>query len=143
MNDWKDLNLNIMEGICRALANESFIIFSPITLDHAEGQSQSLNVRGKVLCICFFELPWWLSGKRIYLQCRSRVRSLGWEDPVERLLLSDKTIRRQDSWPPEETNSIQGQRRGWIAQSFCVIKFYESIKEIEKASDTGIRRGQK
>ena len=143
MNDWKELNLNIMEGICRALANESFIIFSPITLDHAEGQSQSLNVRGKVLCICFFELPWWLSGKRIYLQCRSRVRSLGWEDPVERLLLSDKTIRRQDSWPPEETNSIQGQRRGWIAQSFCVIKFYESIKEIEKASDTGIRRGQK
>ena len=30
-----------------------------------------------------------------------------------------------------------------IAQSFCVIKFYSSIKEIEKASDTGIRRGQK
>ena len=34
------------------------------------------------------------------------------------------TVRRQDSWPPEETNSILGQRRGWIAQSFCVIKFY-------------------
>jgi len=30
-----------------------------------------------------------------------------------------------------------------IAQSFCVIKFYQSIKEIEKASDIGIRRGQK
>ena len=30
-----------------------------------------------------------------------------------------------------------------IAQSFCVIKFYLSIKEIEKASDIGIRRGQK
>ena len=40
-------------------------------------------------------------------------------------------------------NSIRGQRRGWIAQSFCVIKFYLSIKEIEKASDIGIRRGQK
>ena len=25
----------------------------------------------------------------------------------------------------------------------CVIKFYQSIKEIEKASDIGIRRGQK
>ena len=25
----------------------------------------------------------------------------------------------------------------------CVIKFHESIKEIEKASDIGIRRGQK
>ena len=33
-------------------------------------------------------------------------------------------IRRWDSWPLEETNSIRGQRRGWIAQSFCVIKFY-------------------
>ena len=30
-----------------------------------------------------------------------------------------------------------------IAQSFCVIKFYLSIKEIEKASDIDIRRGQK
>jgi len=30
-----------------------------------------------------------------------------------------------------------------ITQSFCVIKFYSSIKEIEKASDTDIRRGQK
>ena len=30
-----------------------------------------------------------------------------------------------------------------IAQSFCVIKFYESVKEIEKASDIGIRRGLK
>ena len=34
------------------------------------------------------------------------------------------TQRRRDSWPPEEKNSIQGQRRGLIAQSFCVIKFY-------------------
>ena len=49
----------------------------------------------------------------------------------------------RDSWPLEETHSIRGQRQGWIAQSFCVIKFYKSIKEIEKASDIGIRRGQK
>ncbi|KAB0383023.1 hypothetical protein FD755_004940 [Muntiacus reevesi] len=35
------------------------------------------------------------------------------------------------------------KKLGLIAQSFCIIKFYESIKEIEKASDTGIRRGQK
>ena len=39
----------------------------------------------------------------------------------ERLLLNDKM---GDSWPPEETNSIRGQRQGWVAQSFCVIKFY-------------------
>ena len=31
---------------------------------------------------------------------------------------------RQDSWPPEEKNSIRRQRRGLIAQSVCVIKFY-------------------
>ena len=30
-----------------------------------------------------------------------------------------------------------------IAQSFYVIKFYSGIKEIEKASDIGIRRGLK
>ena len=30
-----------------------------------------------------------------------------------------------------------------ITQSFCVITFYESIKEIDRASDIGIRRGQK
>ena len=47
------------------------------------------------------------------------------------------------SWPPEEKNSIRGQRRGLMAQSFCVKKFYLSIKEIEKASDIGIRSGQK
>ena len=46
------------------------------------------------------------------------VRDLG----SERLLLNHE--RRQDSWPPEERNSIQGQWRGLIAQSFCVIKFY-------------------
>ena len=32
--------------------------------------------------------------------------------------------RRRDSWPLEEKNSIRGQRRGLIALSFCVIKFY-------------------
>ena len=40
----------------------------------------------------------------------------------ERLLL--KHERHQDSWPPEEKNSIRGQRRGLIPQRFCVIKFY-------------------
>ena len=61
--------------------------------------------------------------------------------PSERLLLNMQ--RCWDSWPPEEKNSIWGQRRGLITQSFCIIKFYWSIKEIEKASDIGIRKGQK
>ena len=33
------------------------------------------------------------------------------------------TKRHWDSWPPEEKNSIRGQRRGLITQSFCAIKF--------------------
>ena len=41
---------------------------------------------------------------------------------IERLLLSHK--RGLDSWPPEEKNSIQGQRQGLIARSFCAIEFY-------------------
>jgi len=60
---------------------------------------------------------------------------------TERLLLDHE--RHRDSWPPEEKNSIWGQRWGLAAQSFCVIKFYESIKGIEQVSDTDIRRGQK
>ena len=40
----------------------------------------------------------------------------------ERLLLNH--VNTQGSWPPEEKNSIRGQRRGLITQSFCVIKFY-------------------
>ena len=51
--------------------------------------------------------------------------------------------RHWDSWAPEEKNSIKGQRRGLITQSFCVIKFCLSIKGIEKASDIDIRREQK
>ena len=31
------------------------------------------------------------------------------------------TKRHWDSWPLEEKNSIRGQRRGLISQSFCVI----------------------
>ena len=57
----------------------------------------------------------------------------------ERLLLNHE--RCWDSCPLE--NSIRGQRRGLIAQSFCVIEFYYSIKGIEKASDIDIRREQK
>ena len=34
------------------------------------------------------------------------------------------TQRHRDSWPPEGMNSIRGQKRGLISQSFCVIKFY-------------------
>ena len=61
--------------------------------------------------------------------------------PIERLLLNRE--RHRESWPPEERNSIQGQWRGLITQSFCVTKFNWSKKETEKVSDIDIRRGQK
>ena len=79
-----------------------------------------------------------------FLNLGAREQSLtGWKvvAGIERLLLNHK--RRQNSWPPEGKNSIRGQRRGLITQSFCVIEFYYSIMEIEKASDIEIRRGQK
>ena len=46
---------------------------------------------------------------------------------------------------------LQARTLEWVAVLFsfflfffvCVIKFYSSIKETEKASDIGIRRGQK
>ena len=42
---------------------------------------------------------------------------------IERLLLSHE--RCQDSWPPEERNSVWGQWRGLITQSFFVTKHIE------------------
>ena len=51
-------------------------------------------------------------------------------------------IRHRDSCPMEETNLIQGQRCGWITEFLCK-KVLLKYKEIEKASDMGIRRGQK
>ena len=41
---------------------------------------------------------------------------------IERLLLSCE--RLWDSWHPDERNSVRGQWRGLITQSFCVIQFY-------------------
>ena len=61
--------------------------------------------------------------KELELQASLLYPEESWMSPQnERLLLSHKRCR--DSWPLEEKNSIQGQRQGLIAQSFCVIKFY-------------------
>ena len=58
---------------------------------------------------------------------------------VERLLLNHE--RHQDSWPPKEKTSIWGQRRGLIAQRFCVMKFIKVRKGIGRPSNIDIRRG--
>ena len=54
------------------------------------------------------------------------ILTLSWripDEPPRRKVVVDP---RKDSysWPLEEKNSIWGQRRGLVAQSFCVIKFY-------------------
>ena len=59
---------------------------------------------------------------------------------TERLLQSLEKC--QYVWPLVERNSIWGQWWGLITQRFC-INFFSSIKEVEKASDINIRRGQK
>ena len=64
-------------------------------------------------------------GIEYHLHCSWRPQSsekVEKANDIERLLLNEK--RRRDSWPLEEKNSIRGQRRGLITQSFCVIKFY-------------------
>ena len=40
------------------------------------------------------------------------------DEDGERLLLNHERCR--DSWPLEEKNSVQGQKQGLIAESFCV-----------------------
>ena len=37
----------------------------------------------EALTMGFSRLPWWLSDKRIHLQCKTQVQSLGWEDALE------------------------------------------------------------
>ena len=59
---------------------------------------------------------------------------------IERLLLNEKMPGFLASGG-EEFNLGPDTRLDH--SEICVIKFYSSIKEIEKASDIGIRRGQK
>jgi len=88
---------------------------------------------------------WWWTGKPGILQSMGSQRighnwatELNW---TGRLLLCYE--RHWHSWTPEERTSIWGQWQDLIAQRFCVIKFSQSTKEIEKTSDIDIRRGQK
>ena len=86
---------------------------------------------------CKLRQPLWRTVANIWLSSLLPPRHISGGE----MLLNHE--RYWDSWPPKEKNSVQGQRWGLITQSFCVIKFYWSIKEIEKASDIDIRRGQK
>ena len=47
------------------------------------------------------------------------------QDEGERLQLNhERCWEDEKNWPLEEKNSVRGQRGGFIAQSFCVIKIY-------------------
>ena len=73
------------------------------------------------------------------------IPALSWrildEPQHERLLLNHEW--RWDSWPPEEKNSIRGQRRGLITQSFCVIEFYLKYKRDRESFWHRYQKGQK
>ena len=60
---------------------------------------------------------------------------------LERLLLTHAKMPGFLASGGEEFNL--GPEMRLDRSELCVIKFYQSIKEIEKASDIGIRRGQK
>ena len=60
---------------------------------------------------------------------------------IERLLLNHSKTQGFLAPGGEEFNL--GPETSLYHSEFCVIKFYSSIKEIEKPSDIGIRRGQK
>ena len=96
----------------------------------------TLNTCTDIPSLWWKDLSWQYHG--MHLQSEMKIQ---YElQKAERLLLNHK--RCQDSWPPEKS-SIQGQWRSLIAQRFCVIKFYKTTKEIEKAADVDIRRGKK
>ena len=52
---------------------------------------------------------------------------------TERLLLTHE--KTQNSWPPEENNSIRGEKQGLIAQAFCnkvVLKYKGDKRKLLK-----------
>ena len=89
----------------------------------------------------------WMNLGNIMLSERSQIQqivcymiTLIWNiQTSERLLLNDK----MPGFLASRGDEFNRGQRSWIAQSCCIIKFYWSIKEIEKVSDKGIRREQK
>ena len=51
-----------------------------------------------------------------------------------------RTKRHWDSWPPEEKNSILGQRQGLIMQSFCAIEYKRDRESFWHRRQKGVER---
>jgi len=83
-----------------------------------------------------------LENKELELQASLPCPEEFWMSPQdEKLLLNHTKTPGFLASRGEEFN--QGPEMRLDCSELCVIKFHESIKEIEKASDIGIRRGQK
>ena len=58
-------------------------------------------------------LPWWLSGKESGCQCRGLIRSLGWEDPLEKeMAIHSRILARRIPWT-EGPGALQSMKRVW------------------------------
>ena len=91
----------------------------------------------KYIAICFH-----LENKELELQASLSCPENSQTSPKdESLLLNDKTPGFFASG--EDEFNLGLETRLDRLELLCLIKFYSSIKEIEKASDIGIRRGQK
>ena len=53
------------------------------------------------------------------------------------------TIRHRDSWPPQETNPIRGQRWGWTTQRFSAISFIKVSRRQRKLLTQASEGGRK
>ena len=105
--------------------------FLPSAIDHCGTAKQGSSLASRRACHSFTQAHRRVSKaqQKTYSLREQRTRApsiltLSWrigdEPPRWKVVVE---LGRRDSWPPEEKNSIQGQRRGLIAQSFCVISF--------------------
>ena len=103
-------------------------------------------------------LPWWLRLKLLPAMRETQVRSLGWEDPLEKEMATHSSILAwRIPWmeEPGRLQSMGSQRVGhyWATSlslfTFMLLwykgrrarRFWAKTKEIERGWDTGVSNG--
>ena len=133
----------VSKGFLFSTPSPAFIVFRPFYGSHSDQHEMephcgfhfyfSDNEWGWASFQVFFSHLYYLLWRNVYDFCPLLLGCLffwywaTWATCNWRLILKGCcwiTQIHRDSWHLEEKNSIRGQRRGLIAQSFCVIKFY-------------------